>query len=283
MQLDNKTISYSIEWKCIIIPYLFLNLLNLSGLLIGIDMITINRGVCLLINCNIFLLKGLKATLFFLLFFSNFIFLFTKYKKTSSLLIALLAFIILSLEESYGVQSRTGITVFIWLSIFFAYFIYGKNKNKFGLYENRVKLPIQVILACYTLAGISKLQTTGLSWIYSAKLMPLQIVKSNQTNFIDKMYFGEIINNKVEFIMQNETLVIILLAGALLIELTSGLGMINKKMRLLYAFLLLSMHIGIYYLFQIAITPFIVPLVLFMINPLYWVCKICIRLRLAIQ
>lgn len=80
---------------------------------------------------------------------------------------------------------------------------------------------------------------------------------------------SEVFNYKMDLLIEYPVVFSVLLFGALMIELTSSFALFNKKTRILYGLLLLSMHIGIWYLFHIKITAFIYPVLIFLLNPLY--------------
>jgi hypothetical protein len=179
--------------------------------------------------------------------------------------------IIFSIHESYGVSARTGVLTLILFSQFISYFIYYIYNDQSTLRINRIDFSIQVLIAGYTLSAISKLYTSGLTWITDGKNIVLQILKSNQMKHLDGIAHHSLYwtDKKVSFITENECLVGITLLLALIIELFSGISLISKKYRLYWGIALLLMHLGIYLLMEIFIYSFAIPMVLFMINPFY--------------
>jgi hypothetical protein len=205
------------------------------------------------------------------------LYLFERKMKLTLFALFVVSLIIYSAHESYGVQLRTGLIPLIFLAQFFAYRCFQKDPEK--LYYNRIYYTVQVIVASYTLSALSKLITSGFSWLYDAKYMVLQMLKSNQTHYFDGLVPYDAIHSwKVDFVLNSPIFMSILLLGALLIELTSSIGLINTKTRLTYGILLLMMHIGIYFFFNILIKPFIIPMVLFMINP-FWLGYVAFNKR----
>ena len=190
----------------------------------------------------------------------------------TTLSISLLLFVSFSLHESYGVQLRTGILPLLFLVQSIAYFL---NKTKPQQLKNDViGFSVQTIAACYTLAGISKVIESGFGWIADSKFTVLQMLKSNQTHFLDeRLLKSKIFSSNIDFVMDHPVIISSLMLGAIIIELTCGLAIINKKTRILYGILLLSMHVGIWYFFNIIIVSFTVPVILFMVNPLWLVYK----------
>lgn len=272
--INNPQNPNKIEWYCLVIPFIIFNLFQMISLIVQIDTITINRGICHLINCNLFLLTYVKLLLVIWLVISFALFFQKKFKLYSLFSFLIISLIIYSLEESFGIQSATGIIPLIWLAIIVAYckYIYF-NFKKESMYSDRILYPIQVISAGYTLAAISKLSASGFHWVLSAKNMALQMIKTNQVGILDNIYYGDIISTKVLFVMQHRHIIGFLLLGALMMELTSGLAIINSKTRIFYGITLTCMHIGIYYFFHIHLYSFIISMFLFFINPFYLIYR----------
>lgn len=259
-----------LKWKFIKIPFIIVVFILFKYALFGITSFSINRGFCQLMSCNWVLIDWVKYFLLLLFVLFSALYILEKKMIIATLSISVLLFIVLSAHESYGVQLRTGILPLIFLSQSAAYFIRKKEKLTSHNTDLRISIPIQVIVACYTLAGISKLIQDGFSWFLDSKFIVLQMLKSNQTHYFDgRIDYSEIYSPLIEFVLNNPILLSALLLGALIIELSSGLAIINKKLRLIYGFLLLAMHIGIWFFFDIRIVSFIVPMILFMINPLW--------------
>jgi hypothetical protein len=149
------------------------------------------------------------------------------------------------------------------------------------LQKQRIFFPVQVIVACYTLSALSKIFTSGFSWFSDAYLMVLQMLKSNQMKSLDGNFFSvDMISPKIQFVYNHEGLMIFLLSVALLIELSSGLGLLNKKMRIFYGFLLLCLHLGIKFFFDIIIPPFCISMIIFMINPCFLIYQFTKKIRI---
>lgn len=265
--INKKNTDY--EWVFIKVPFALYCFISFSALLLEITSISIERGLCTWVDCNPISLITIKSILIVILAILLVLYILEKWMTFSILGITIISFIILSAHESFGVQRRTGILTLVWSAQLIAY-ISNSFLNSFDIKKNRIFYPVQVIVACYTLAGLSKLLTTGISWFVDSGNMVLQMIKTQQVRLFDgKISSSEVFSELILFVMQYPTLISLLLLGALLIEISSGLALINKKIRLLYGILLFSMHIGIAIFFHIKITPFIVPMVLFMINPFY--------------
>ena len=67
--------------------------------------------------------------------------------------------------------------------------------------------------------------------------------------------------------------VMFILAFTLIIELFAVVSIINKKYAFVYGVLLVFMHIGIYLVLDVAIGGTYIPMLIFMVNPvfLFWI------------
>src|SRR5690606_8868390 len=122
------------------------------------------------------------------------------------------------------------------------------------LEKTRIFYSIQVIAASYTLAALSKLKTSGFSWFIDSKYMVLQMLKSNQMKYFDGVIEeSELMDYKMNWVLEYPVFFSIMLLAALLIELTCALALINNKTKILYGILdrkstrLNSSHVKISY------------------------------------
>lgn len=259
----------TIEWICIKVPFVLSCYFWIKHSLEATTSIATQKGVCYLFDCNLLVSDSVKIFLLVLTVVLSTLYVLEKKMLLVTFLLFLICFIVFSAHESFGVQDRTGIVTLIWLVQFLAYFLKWKNPD-FNLSKNRISFPVQVIVACYTLSALSKLYVSGPSWFLDSQSVILQMLKSNQTQYLDgEIPFGEVMSPKIGFVAQYGKTMSVLLFGALMIELSSGLGLINKKMRLLYGCLLLFLHFGIDFFFGIVISAFYKSMIIFMINPFY--------------
>jgi len=266
------------EWLFIKLPFAYYSFTWIRRTLREITSIIIERGFCEWVDCNFMTLAITQKIILFLTIAALTFFVFERWMKTATFSIACICFVVYSAHESFGVQNRTGIVTLVWFSIFLAY-AWKAKKPTFDLQKNRIFFPVQVIVACYTLSAISKLYVSGFSWFLDSQNMVLQLLKSNQVRFLDgEISAHEIYSEKMQFVMQHPQIMSALLLGALLIELTSGLALLNKKMRLFYGFLLLCLHIGIDFFFGIVIISFLKTMIVFLFNPLEMIRLVVLKL-----
>lgn len=269
--LSNST-SQKIEWQCIKLPFILFSVNQLISTLIPIGSISSEKGLCLFFDCSPLLSTLFKSVIIVSLIACSVLYLMEKKMIGATFGIFCISLLVFSLHESFGVSARTGVFTLIWFVQFLAYLFYKNNQNEVSLQKNRIFYPVQVIVACYTLAGLSKIWTSGFSWFYDAELMVLQLLKSNQMEYFDGRIPTEaIFSSKIQFVFDHQKLMGILLIIALLIEITSGFALLNKKLTIVYGCLLLALHIGIDFFFTVKIEAFYKSMIIFMINPFFLV------------
>jgi hypothetical protein len=209
-----------------------------------------------------------------LLFIANLILIYCyvieKYICWSLFCLFLTSLFVFSLEDSNSDFNRNTMITGIFFAQFLAYSI-KKKYYEFDIEKYKVQFSVQIIAISYTLSGISKLRISGLNWIYDGLFLPLQIMKTNYSAYVNDFNIKHINNafyiingfNKYFFI------VIFILAFTLIIELFALFSVFSKKNAFIYGLLLMFMHIGIYIVLNIAIIGAYIPMLIFMLNPLY--------------
>ena len=207
----------------------------------------------------IFSLAGIVLCGFYLL---------DKWMRPVTFLMFTLSVMVFTLEDSNGILNRNSLYSMIFLVQFIAYM-----KNGPRLKSDRVQYAIQVIAAGYVLAAISKLSVTGLSWISSAPMASLQVLKNFAYSYFDSGNLSQM-NAGVKqagFILQHKTTAQILFGVSLFLEFFAWLALKDKLSAMVYGLLLTGMHLGILYFMNILIASIFYPMLILMVNPGYWV------------
>lgn len=264
----------SLEWKTIKIPFILFTSSLMVFILFNVTFISGTKGICSLFDCNIFVGNILKIILLILIVIFSIMYCLEIKMVFTTFFLCLLSYLVFSIHESFGVSLRTGILPLIFGAQSLAYFFNRKNKD-FDIKQNRIFYSIQVIVSCYTLSAISKILTSGTSWLTDTKYLVVQNLKNNQMDYLDGFYYQspEILDFKSNFIISHQGLIGVILSLALVIELFSFVTLISKKHRMIWGILLLLMHVCIFVLMEVAIFPFIIPMLLFILNPLYLLTK----------
>jgi hypothetical protein len=207
-------------------------------------------------------------TLFALALIGVFFYISERFMPLTTLACALLSIFTFSLEESNGILNVYSLLSAIWLAQFVAYLVCIKSAQ-LNIINVRFSFTIQVIASAYTLSAISKLATSGVSWVFSGPRMTLSILKSFTYEYITTgKYNALVIGNKMaKLVEENNTVVCTLLATTLLLEFFAWVACINKRVAFWYGLSLLIMHLFIYLIMNINLVAIWYPMFLFMILP----------------
>ncbi len=272
--LNNKYFGTSlyIEWLFIKISFILFWFITFYFSILNSHQIPLPVGICTLVNLNWILYPIIKnIVIFFTLIFC--IFYLLEYKmRWICFLLFIISLISFSIEESNGIYNRNTLLTVILFVQFISYL--KDHNNQFN--NSALQYSIQVIAGAYTLSAMSKLVESGLFWIVDGKRITLQILKSHFQEYSDFgnnsfLLHGDIL---VKFIENHTFLLYIVLSVSLLLELFALATLKNKKIKLIYGILLLVMHLGIYIIMDILILPIIAPMIIFMINPLFYAFKL---------
>lgn len=259
-------------WLFIKISYLFFWLNLLLNIIAFTGEATLPFGIAKLVSLNFLFDSKLKFILVAPALTLAVLYLFEKWMPVTTLLMTALTLLLISHHESTGVFLRaTAYSTVIGaqaLAYGIKYF-----KADFDLEKYRIQFPVQIIAATYTLAGLSKLMTSGIEWIDTGKFFSLQILKNQYFFYIDSgsAAMKEIAWQKAEWFNNHLGTVKFFLASSLLLELACFAALVNKKMRAAMGFMLLGMHIGIFYVMGIMIGGVAFNMVIFFLNPLYYI------------
>ncbi len=188
----------------------------------------------------------------------------------TTLFLFLISVLVFTIEESNGIFLRNDLFSFVFFAQFLSYIFKDKNID-LNIEKNRVQFSVQVIAVGYTLSAISKLNTSGINWVIDGRKMPLQIMKSFFYSYVNdgNYYYIQKGNEMIKTFNNNLYLIYFLLGISLLLELFALVSIFNKKNALIYGLLLMLMHVGIYIVLDIAIKGIYIPMLIFMINPLF--------------
>lgn len=186
----------------------------------------------------------------------------------TTMLLFLVSVVTFSIEESNGILSRSSLLSFIFFAQTVAYLL-PIFIQTISAKDNRILFPIQAIAATYTLSALSKLQVTGISWIFSGKHMALQILKSYQYKYVTSGNWSVVThgNEMALFIQNNPNLVVMLLTITLVLELFALLCLRNKYSIFIYGVLLTIMHFSMAVVMDINLSSISTPMFIFMVAP----------------
>lgn len=231
-------------------------------------------GICRIYSFSfLFTIPGKIFLILFILFAIS-LYLFEKRMILATAMLFMASCIITSYHESNGIFYRSTALSAVFGVQFIAYLINFYNPAS-DLKRNRIHFPVQVIAALYTVAGISKLRASGLGWINSGELFPLQILKNYAFLYYDTGVENYLQQGKslAYTMIRNQFFTKLVLAFSLFIELTCFIATFSERSRVVYGIGLLFMHIGIYFIMSIGPSNIAFPMVIFFLNPLYLIFR----------
>lgn len=265
---NNSFNSYtSLEWMCIKLSFILFWFGTFYFSILKSNQIPLPIGFCKLFDFQ-FILSYWNKKFFILSSLVFCAFYIYEYKMSlTCLILFIISTITFSIEESNGIYNRNTLLTIILFVQFISYF----KTDSFTKKNDALQYSIQVIVGSYTLSAISKLLNSGIFWVIDGKRITLQILKSHYQEFSDYGNKTCLIkgNIMVHFIENHQLLLYIVLFISLMLELFSMIALRNKQFSFFYGILLFLMHLGIFYIMDISILPIIVPMVIFMINPLF--------------
>ena len=191
-----------------------------------------------------------------------------------------LSLIIISRHESGGMFFHTTVYTVVFAVQWLAY-VQHRINPLFNFEKYRVHYGVQIVAALYMLAGISKLMASGINWVNSGELFSLQVIKNY--SFI---YFAQgnkaVLNEGMQLannLLQQRNFIRVLLSASLLLELGCFAALISQRVRRVYALGLLAMHAGIKIIMAIPFGVVAPVMVIFFINPLYYVVRFMQQLK----
>lgn len=260
----------STEWKLMKISFSLIWMMSFLLILSRYNYAPTPESILKLFPDGFYLSIYVKIILFFCTILFVYLYVIEKNIWWVLLGLSLISLFAFSLEDSNSDFNRNTMITGIFFAQFFAYSIKKKYLD-FDVEKYRVQFSIQIIAISYTLSAIAKLKASGLNWVTDGLLMPLQIMKTNYFGYVNDANIEHIINahQVIELLSKYSVGVMLVLAFTLIIEFFAFVSIFNKKYSFIYGILLMFMHIGIYLVLDVAIKGTYIPMLIFMINPLY--------------
>jgi hypothetical protein len=259
-----------LEWKFMKIALVIFWLKSILVIFIEDIFIPMPIGVLSFLPPNFIIGTPFKLICLIIIIIALFNYISEKQMIWTTLFLFLISVLVFTIEESNGIFLRNDLFSFVFFAQFLSYIFKDKNID-LNIEKNRVQFSVQVIAVGYTLSAISKLNTSGINWVIDGRKMPLQIMKSFFYSYVNdgNYYYIQKGNEMIKTFNNNLYLIYFLLGISLLLELFALVSIFNKKNALIYGLLLMLMHVGIYIVLDIAIKGIYIPMLIFMINPLF--------------
>jgi hypothetical protein len=256
-----------IEWRCIKVSVVLIWMQLIGDISISSSGVPFPSGVFQWIDCGPLISANTVNIALIVAGIFSVLYVFEWQMKWITGAMFLLSLLMFSLQDSNGVFPRNGIYTTIFLAQNIAYW-----RNQGSLSTERVQFPIQIIVAGYLLAAIAKLRESGLHWIMDAPMASIQMFKSYAYYYIDTGNSSALVSGgqRAEFALSHPCFIRILFGISLFCELFACMAVKNKKWAFAAGVVLMCMHLGINFFMHILIKSIFYPMLIFLLNPLYW-------------
>lgn len=260
-----------LEWFCLKASFLFFWISNMGIMLYDVSVnCTLHVGICKWIDFSWLFTPVGKWIWLGVISILSLLYLAEKSMVRVTFLMTLCSILITSYHESNGIQHHATIFSCILGVQFIAYLQKILNPTA-DLSANRVQYSLQIIAAMYVLAGISKLNVSGLEWIHSGRYFAIQVVKNFSFIYfadgkIETLNEGFRISNEL---LANQEWISLFLGLTLVLELGCMLALLWPGLRMWYGLALTGMHLGIKWIMAIPFGVIAPPMIIYFINPLY--------------
>ncbi len=143
----------------------------------------------------------------------------------------------------------------------------------------------QTIVATYLVSALTKLIHTSGKWFLQSPLIAVQIVKTNEQNYYDRLDATASGSSAAiaEWIVHHPLLVALILSCGLILELTSPLALLGRRFALCYGLGLVVFHESVYRVMKLQFTNNEYLIWIFLVNVPFWAMAIAFRLRRQIR
>lgn len=183
-----------------------------------------------------------------------------------------LALLSQTLFDSQGAFGRNEILSLVAMGQFFAYWGYPWLQKHFPQHQASdwaVIFARQGMVGAYLLAGVTKLEVSGLAWISDSTNAIVQIAKSFYQVYytIDAPYMLDFVKDYTSFWLDHPLLLIALMTGGLFLELFSPLALLSNRSARWFGVAMLLFHLGILFVMGVLFIHYLILLVVVFIIP----------------
>ena len=263
-------------WVCIKVSFLYYWLTRVvSVVLFQSNTVDTPIGIYEFVHYGFLFTGAFKYISLAIILMISFLYITERYMKWALLIMSVFSVLLITYHESQGVFLRNTAYSMILIVQFLAYLIKDISPG-FNLKTYRIQFPVQIIAANYFLAALSKLQASGLSWITEGKYFSLQVLKGFYYRYFDTgdIMYKQLAWEKTDWFLSHLDIITFLLAFSLFLEFFSWVALLGRKYRIAMGFMLVGMHLGIKWGMNIVIGAMVANMVIFYLNPLYYVYRI---------
>jgi hypothetical protein len=230
------------------------------------------EGICIYFNCSIIHSSVFRTLLLSASILFSILYVMEWKMHFTTFILSSISILVFSLERSNGIYHREELFSLILIAQFFAYlrFFLSKSLIKKDVMPQSMAMffSISVISGAYMIAGITKLQTSGIYWVTESPNVAIQVLQSMEHKSIDNgikqlVPYGHWL---ADFIILFPNLIRLIFAFALVAELMAFLSLLGKKQSKRYGYLLLLLHFGMFLMLFVKLVVFIGCVLIFMVN-----------------
>ena len=231
-----------------------------------------DTGLCRFLNCGFFTTAPVACFMAAFMLVLAALYLFERYMALTTFLMALTGTIVFTVATANGNSMHMEIVTMVLFAQGIAYTQYYFARPAFKAatpVHNLVMLySVQIIVAGYVISGITKLNTSGLAWVAQAPDIALQVIKASSSRAIDFNMPALISNGKAiaMAILHYPLAIQVALGTTLAIELFAFTAMAGRAFCRKYSYAILTMHLFILLVMNIAIPAFIIMVIAYLLN-----------------
>ena len=226
------------------------------------------KGLCTLFDCNVLQFQWVKILMGLVLIVSSILYVREQWMLMTTISLTIISLVVFSAGESNGIAARCEILTAVLIAQVAAYTKYMFTKDAKSLSQDRIRYSIQIIVALYMLAVLSKIRASDFDWIYSND--PLAInAKVAILRF--KADFGieglEIYANFMyKLFSNNPNFVASFLVISLIVEGLIFIALFGKRWAISYGVLLIIFHSTIFLTMFVFVPPFLLCVFVYLLN-----------------
>jgi len=224
------------------------------------------KGICLFIPCESVNMPLIRFSLVLFALIGVVFYLMEKKMILALLILSFSSILTFSLRYSNGVGNINNFSSMIFVAQLLAYSYHSFHHSSQKLFKTRIQFVVQIICAYYFLAALSKLSHGGLGWFSEYQGFAIQVKKSQLMGYYSsgEKSFLHHSNLFYNLIIDHPIITKLVLLVSHLMEFFIFILLFSDRGKVVYGWLLIFMHWGIYLIMDINYSP--VHLYLFFVN-----------------
>lgn len=226
------------------------------------------KGICSWFDCNVLQTSMARIILGIGLVIFTVAYLRERWMLITTIGLATISVIVFSAGESNGIAARCEMLSAILIAQVIAYAKYKFTNDEVALKQDRIRYSVQIVVAAYLLAALSKVLSSDLDWVnnsgplaINAKVAILRFKADLGIQGLEA--YAQFIH---DLFLKWPKFVKFILATSLLIESVAFVSLLGRKWTQYYGFLLVFFHACIFLSMFVFVPPVLLCVFVFMIN-----------------